>query len=258
MEILIPVIIVSVIGLVCGIGLSLASKYMAVPTDERQEKIRECLPSANCGACGFSGCDGYAEAVAKGEAEPNLCTAGGKETAEKLSSVLGVEIAAEENCAVIFCGCERQNVEVKFAYTGLQSCKAASMIAKGPTSCDYGCLGFGDCAKACPFGAIKMENGKPIVDKALCTGCGKCKDMCPRGIIGIVPKDKTVHITCSNKDKGAAAVKACKTSCIGCGMCVKACEQNAITIKDNLAVIDYSLCIGCGKCKEVCKRKSIN
>lgn len=257
MSVIIPVIIVSIIGLICGIGLSLASKYMAVPVDEKEEKIRQCLPSANCGACGFSGCDGYAAAIAKGEAEPNLCTAGGSEVAKKLSEILGIEISAEEKCAVIFCGCERQNVDTVYAYSGLQSCRAANMIANGPTSCDYGCLGFGDCSNVCPFNAIKMENGRPVVDKSVCTGCGKCTDICPKGIIGLMPKNKSVHITCSNKDKGVAAVKACKTSCIGCGMCAKACEQNAITIKNNLAVIDYSLCINCGKCKDSCKRKAI-
>ena len=69
MEILIPVLIVAGIGLVAGIILAIASVVMAVPKDEKAEAILEVLPGANCGACGFSGCAGYAAALSKGEAQ---------------------------------------------------------------------------------------------------------------------------------------------------------------------------------------------
>jgi electron transport complex protein RnfB len=63
MSILIPVAVISGLGLVFGLGLSYASKVFAVKVDERISKVREMLPGANCGACGFSGCDGLAEAA---------------------------------------------------------------------------------------------------------------------------------------------------------------------------------------------------
>ena len=74
MEILIPVLIVSGIGLVAGVILAIASIVMAVPKDEKAEALLEVLPGANCGACGFSGCSGYAAALSNGEAKLGLCS----------------------------------------------------------------------------------------------------------------------------------------------------------------------------------------
>ena len=103
MEILLPVIIVGVIGLIAGIGLSVASKIMAVPVDEKQEKLREALPGANCGACGYSGCDGYAAAIASGETTPDKCAPGGETSAKAIAEILGVEISTEPKVAFIGC-----------------------------------------------------------------------------------------------------------------------------------------------------------
>ncbi|MBP5662552.1 MAG: RnfABCDGE type electron transport complex subunit B, partial [Clostridia bacterium] len=94
-EVLLAVLIVAGIGLIVGVGLSVASALLAVKKDEKEEAIRACLPGANCGACGFSGCDGYAAALAKGEAESvSLCAPGGADTAKALGALLGKE--AEE------------------------------------------------------------------------------------------------------------------------------------------------------------------
>lgn len=254
MEILIPVIIVAVIGLIAGIGLSLASKFMAVPVDEKQVKIREALPGANCGACGYSGCDGYAAALAAGEAEPDKCAPGGDAAAGAIAEILGVEVKSEAKIAFIACNGTPEGVRTKYAYSGIQSCAAANGLSGGPLGCEYGCIGFGDCFKACGFGAIRMENGRPVVCPDTCVGCGKCTSVCPKSLISLVPKGYKAAVACSNRKKGAAVVKDCKNSCVACGMCAKACENGAIAIKDNLAVIDRSLCIGCGKCKEACKR----
>ena len=254
MEILLPVIIVAVIGFVAGVGLSLASKFMAVPVDEKQEKIAEALPGANCGACGYSGCDGYAAAIASGEAEPNLCAPGGAAAAAAIAEILGVEVKNEPKVAFIACKGNREITKQKYNYQGLESCAAASLLYKGPLECEFGCIGFGDCMRACPFGAITLENGKPIVCEDICVGCSKCVAACPKAIISLIPKDHKTTVNCSNKNKGAAVVKACAVSCIACRLCEKQCEVGAISIVDNLAVIDHSLCNGCGKCKAVCKR----
>lgn len=257
MDILIPVLIVAIIGFIAAVGLALASKFMAVPVDETQEKIREALPGANCGACGFSGCDGFAAALAVGEAKPDACTAGGEATAKAISEILGVEVKIEPKVAFIACNGNAEKSKIKYNYGGINSCSAASLVQGGPLECKFGCIGFGDCAKACVFGAITVENGKAIVCEELCVGCGACVKACPKGVVALVPKDHKTVVACSNKQKGAAVVKACTVSCIACGMCVKQCEKGAISLVDDLPVIDQSLCDGCGKCKEVCKRGAL-
>lgn len=254
MEIVIPVVIVAVIGLVAGIGLSLASKFMAVPVDERQEKVRAALPGANCGACGYSGCDGYAAAVAAGESAPDKCAPGGATAAVALAEILGVQVVNEPKIAFIACKGNREVTKTKYGYDGMLSCTAANLMHSGPLECEYGCIGFGDCAKACPFGAITLENGRPVVCGEICVGCGKCTAVCPKSLISLIPKAAKVKVACSNKSKGAPVVKACGVSCIACRMCEKACENGAIKVTDNVAVIDRTLCTECGKCKTVCKR----
>lgn len=252
--ILIPVLIVAIMGLVLGLGLALAAKFMAVPTDEREAKIRECLPGANCGACGYSGCDGYAAAIASGEAKPDKCAPGGTGTASALAEILGVEISTTPKVAFVAC---QKNSKNKYEYTGKQTCLSASLIHGGPLECQFGCIGFGDCAAACQFGAITLQDGKPVVCEDLCAGCGACAAVCPKSLISIIPKASKTRVLCSNCHKGPNVVKVCTTSCIACGMCVKACENDAIKLENNVAVIDPDKCINCGKCKGVCKRKAI-
>ncbi len=254
MEILLPVIIVGVIGLIAGIGLSVASKLMAVPVDEKQEKLREALPGANCGACGYSGCDGYAAAIASGEASPDKCAPGGETSAKAIAQILGVEISSEPKVAFIACNGNNSITKEKYSYTGMNSCAAASLLHQGPLECSYGCIGFGDCARACPFGAITVTDGKPVICEDICMGCSKCVAACPKNLISIVPKNHKTLVACSNKEKGAPVVKMCAASCIACKLCEKQCETGAIKVVDNLAVIDYSLCNGCNKCVDACKR----
>lgn len=254
MGIIIPVIIVTVIGLIVGLGLSLAAKFMAVPVDEKQEKIRECLPGANCGACGFSGCDGYAAALSEGKAEPDKCAPGGATVAAALSEILGVEVSARPKIAFIACGGGSEKSKLAYDYSGMQSCAAAALVNGGPLECAYGCIGYGDCAAACPFGAIDMSSAHPVVCRDICVGCGKCTTVCPKGLISLVDKDTQVFVACSSRASGAKAAKECKAACVACRLCEKSCPSGAITIKDNLAVIDTALCTSCGKCREVCRR----
>lgn len=254
MEIIMPVVIVGIIGLIAGVGLSLASKFMSVPADEKQQKIRDALPGANCGACGYSGCDGYAAALAAGEAAPDKCAPGGAESAAKLSEILGVEVVSEPKTAFIACGGNREVTKLKYGYEGMLSCAAASLVSAGPLECEFGCIGFGDCAKACPFGAIAVDNGRPAVCGDLCVGCGKCVSACPKSLISLLPVSAKMRVACSSAEKGAAAARACAKACIACKMCEKVCESGAIKVSGNLARIDYSLCTSCGKCREVCKR----
>ena len=119
-------------------------------------------------------------------------------------------------------------------------------------------MGLGDCTRACPSDAINVgPDGIAHVDRSLCTGCGACSKVCPNSIISILPADIKVRVSCSSRDKGAVARKKCSAGCIGCGMCMRKCPSGAVTVVNNLAVIDYSKCTACGTCAEVCPKKCI-
>ena len=257
LEILIAVLILGATALLLGLMLSYASKVFAVKQDEKEIALREALPGANCGACGYAGCDGYAEALNKGEAEPNLCAPGGADTAAALGEILGVEVSIIPKKAVVKCkGC-KDNAAMRYEYVGLDSCASAMALAGGPKECSYGCLGLGDCVKACEFNAIKIENKIARIDYDICGGCGSCAAVCPREIISIMEFPFKPTVLCKSKDKGAVARKVCKTSCIGCGICAKNCPSNAITVTDFLAEIDPDKCTACGLCIEKCPQKCI-
>ncbi len=257
-DILIALLVVAAVGIIAGIVLALASHFFAVEEDEAVSKVRETLPGANCGACGYTGCDGYAEAVAAGKAEPNLCIPGGAATAAAIAEVLGVEVSAQEP-EVAFVGCNGtcEATSQKALYEGVDSCQGAKMIFGGPSSCIYGCIGCGDCAKACPADAICITDSLAHVDSRKCIGCKKCTKVCPNGIIRMIPKSAATTVMCANKEKGAQARKNCKNACIGCRKCELNCPEKAISVKNNLAVIDYSKCTSCGACAENCPTKCI-
>ncbi len=257
MGFLYTVLIVGGIGLVLGVVLSLASKFFAVPGDDRVEEIRACLPGANCGACGFSGCDGYAEALASGDTKPNLCTAGGEDTADALSEVLGVKITPVKKTAVIHCNHCLDRAVSTFAYDGVASCSAAALLYGGPLACKNGCLGLGDCIKVCEYGALSLIDGNVMVDMNRCVACGKCADICPKKIITVEYAALPCFVACSNTEKGATARKHCSAACIGCKKCEKVCPTAAIEVADNLAIIDYEKCSGCGECQRNCPTHAI-
>ncbi len=257
--IMLPTGIVSAIGLVCGLGLAVASKLFAVKEDERIELIREVLPGANCGACGCAGCDDYARAVCEGTAEPNKCIPGGAATLEGINRILGTDAqAGQRMLAIVACTGRKSITGKRYEYKGLPTCSAANLLHAGGGKCQYGCIGFGDCVRGCPFDAIHLEEGVAVVDRSVCTGCGVCVDTCPKALISLIEDNDSAFVTCSNKSKGAVAMKVCEESCIGCMRCVKACDSDAITVKDNLAFIDTVKCTNCGACIAVCPRKTIS
>ena len=256
-EILTAVIPVVIIGVICAAVLVVASKIMAVKEDERFPKVRECLPGANCGACGYAGCDGYAKALCEDSSTPtNLCVPGADAVSKQLSDVLGVEFAdVVEQVAVVHCSGDCDHTQDKVEYQGIESCAAAKLMYGGKGSCTYGCLGLGDCQKVCPNNAVCIENGVAKINTRNCVGCGLCAKACPNHLISLVPDIERVVVTCSNKDKGAATRKVCTRGCIGCRKCVKVCPLDAIKVVDNLAVIDYDKCDNCpdfGICAKNC------
>lgn len=257
-QILIAVAIIGAIGLVGGALLAIISAVCDTGEEnERLAAVRDALPGANCGACGFAGCDSYAEAVENGSAEPNLCAPGGNDTAQKLSEILGVEIETTPKVAKVLCNGCNDNVDTKYNYSGLRSCKAATLFGGGMSACDFGCLGLGDCVSACSFDAIRVENGLAVIDAELCSGCGACAKVCPRQLISIRLKKTAAIVPCHNTQKGGVARKICKTACIGCSACKRACEFDAITVENFLSVIDPDKCTACGKCVSACPQKII-
>lgn len=250
--ILLAVLVVAGLGLVAGLVLAVASVIMAVPRDERVEALRAALPGANCGACGYSGCDGYAQAMAHDGAKVGLCTPGGEAVAAETASILGVAAEVEVKTALVRCrGCE-EFTQRKLSYRGMPSCKAANQFYGGDWACNYGCLGYGDCVAVCEYGAIAVENGLARIDPTLCRACGLCAKACPKSLITIVPGSTKGVVRCSNHDKGAVVRKVCKAGCIGCMKCTKVCEHDAIHVSGFLAAIDPAKCVGCGACAETC------
>ncbi len=252
--ILLAVIVVCAIGFLCSIILVIASKFFAVEEDEKVGKIRECLPGANCGACGYAGCDGYAKALAEEEGiKTNLCIPGADAVSRQISEILGVEFEdVVEKVAVIHCYGDCTHTSKKSDYEGIQSCKAAKMLYGGGGKCTYGCIGLGDCVSVCPNDAICISDGIAHIDTRKCIGCGLCAKSCPQRLIEIMDDVEKVLVTCSNTEKGAVAKQHCSNACIGCKKCEKNCPTGAITVVDNLARIDYSKCQNCDECAKNC------
>ena len=258
-EILAAVIPVVIIGIICAAVLVIASKLMAVKEDERLPAVRDCLPGANCGACGFAGCDGYAKALCEDPETPaNLCIPGGSSTAKQLSEVLGVEAGeVVEQVAFVHCSGDCAHTQDKVVYSGIESCSAAKLMYGGKGSCVYGCLGLGDCANACPQNAIIISDGLAVVRSCDCIGCGICVKACPNHLISLVPDTKKTVVACSSRDKGAVTRKICSNGCIGYKKCERVCPTGAVKVTDNVAVIDTEKCTDCGACAEVCTVKCI-
>lgn len=249
----------AILAFLIGVALGWFEKKFKVERDPKIDEVRAALPGANCGGCGFPGCDGYAEAVATGRAATTKCTAGGASTAEAVSNIMGVSAAAEDLVSVLRCQGTKALALPKGEYSGVQTCRAAKLSTGSVKACSWGCQGLGDCVAVCKFDALAMgDDGLPHVDYDNCTGCAMCAEECPQKLFAMVPRDRKGSIVlCSNTNViKANVIKTCKVGCIKCEICVKSCPEKCITMVNGIPVTDYSKCTSCGVCVQKCPTKS--
>ena len=256
MTILYAVLVLGALGAIFGLILALAAKVFHVEVDPRQAAVRECLAGANCGGCGYPGCDGYAAAVAKGEAPGNKCVVVDPEVHDQIAQIMGVvNDAAEKKVAFVACSGGDGIAEPRFNYSGPRDCRAAMLFGgKSNKLCTFACIGMGNCVRVCSFDAMHLANGVARVNRSKCVGCGACVEACPKSIISLIPESQRIHPACRSRDKGASVTKMCKAGCIGCMKCQRECPAEAIVVKDFLPEVDPEKCTGCGHCAEVCPR----
>ncbi|MFV0422728.1 RnfABCDGE type electron transport complex subunit B [Oleidesulfovibrio sp.] len=243
------------LGFVAACVLAAASRVFYVEEDPRVEAVMDALPGANCGGCGFAGCEAYAQAVlADPSVSAGLCCAGGPEISVKVGELSG-KSAGDAEPTVSFRRCVKDEGKVaeRYGYQGFASCAAAHMLEDGPDACRFSCIGFGDCVRGCPFDAMYIENGLVQIDEEKCTSCGACIRLCPRDILELIPRRARVMVYCSTQDKMKAVMNVCEAGCINCAKCVKKCPANAITQEGGKIMIDQKACLAYGpECGEAC------
>ncbi len=260
----ITIVSVSLLALIAAIILYFVAQKFKISEDPRIDEIQAILPSANCGGCGFAGCRNFAEALVKAESFEGLnCPVGGSAVMNIAAEILGKTApVVDPQVAVLLCNGTPQHRPRTSRYSGASDCRIANSLYMGETECSYGCLGYGDCVKACSFGGISIdkETELPVISSEKCVGCGSCVKACPRDLIELRKKgkkDRKIYVACSNCDKGGPAKRACSVACIGCGKCLKVCEFGAIKLENNLAYIDSYKCIFCRKCVAECPTNAI-
>ena len=262
---ILTIAVITVLGFVLAVVLFLVAKKFRVEEDPRIDEVEKVMPGANCGGCGFAGCRAFAESAVKApDLDSHFCPVGGNDVMAKVASILGFEVKAKAPMvAVVRCNGTCANRPTVNEYDGFATCKVKATLYSGDTACAYGCLGCGDCVRACQFGALGMNagTGLPEVDETKCTACGACVKACPKAIIELRnqgPRGMREYVSCVNKDKGPAAKKACSAACIGCGICVKTCTHDAIVLENNVAYIDFAKCKLCRECEAMCPTGAIH
>lgn len=238
----ITIAFMSGLGVVLSGVLAIANRHLWVYEDPRIDEIEDLLPKSNCGACGTAGCRPFAEALINGDLSPANCTVCSDEDIDEIADFLGVDAGdVVKRVARLACAGGNHVARMRAHYDGMDSCRAAAVVAGGPKSCSWGCLGLGDCEEVCDHDAISMDkHGLPVVDNDKCTACEDCVDICPKDLFSIQPVTHQLWVACKNLLFDEEAESECEVACTACEKCSKDAPAGLITIKDNLARIDYS------------------
>lgn len=245
MPIVTVVAMVSGVGAFLGAGLAWASQVFHVEVDATVSEAENALPGINCGACGFPGCAGYAEAVVTDSALPtNLCVPGGGKTSKELARITGKSAqSTKKRVSLLACASDnRRAAPAKYDYKGIADCSSMDMMHQGGFTCPFSCVGLGTCSEVCPVHAITMVNGRPSIDSNICTGCGICVKTCPRFVLTLADYPGRVQVYCRNNLPAKVKRKMCYSACIGCTLCVKNCPYGAATMNGTVAIVDHTKC----------------
>lgn len=261
---LITIVSLSLLALISAVILYFIAQKFKVFEDPRIDEVQALLPGVNCGGCGFTGCRNFAETLVAAETFDGLyCPVGGAEVMGSIANYLGKAAPiVDPLVAVLLCNGTPEFRPRTSKYDGASDCRISNNLYVGETDCSYGCLGNGDCVRSCIFDAMYMDptTELPVIVDDKCVACGACVKACPRNIIELrkkSKKDRKIYVACSNCDKGAPAIRACKVACIDCKKCFKVCEFDAITIENSLAYIDAKKCTFCRKCVTECPTNAI-
>lgn len=224
-----------------------------------EKMIAKLLPNVNCGACGNEYCKWFAKDVAEGKAKVAQCPLISYENRAKIENEFEKEAKADTK-KIAYVKCKGgKNCPDRYVYNGCQSCGSQNRLHSGAKTCEYACLGCGDCVKTCPFSAISInENGVAFIDTELCVGCGNCVLSCPNNLIKLIPYAQRVVPVCNNLNTTPGECAGCKVGCIHCGHCVEVCPTGAISLESGVPVVDENKCIHCYKCVRVCPNHLIS
>ncbi len=242
-SIFIAIVSVGLLGAFLGAVLSFASEKLKVEEDLRVKQLEGILPQYNCGACGYSGCSGYANAVINDGEPINKCTPGGPDLLTSISDLLGIEAGnVERMVAQIHCRGGEKITKDQYQYSGISNCNAKYQLYSGDKLCKFGCLGDGSCKDVCPVDAIYYDEENLIwVDKDKCVGCEKCVDICPTNVMKMIPYAADYIVACNSQEKGKAVKSKCSVGCIACSICVRKFPEAGFAVDKNLSSVDYTI-----------------